>query len=95
MPTFDVCVMFGLVVAPIVWGVMAGINRVLRLYVKNGAWHALLMRLIAIALGAGIGAIAHLAISGVELVMCALMGAGAGALCAFIVKLYKQRAGTT
>lgn len=84
-------VIFGAVVAPIVFAVVGAFQALLRRRLHDRAWYTAAIRLLAVAVGAAVGATVHADLDVPSLRLGVMLGAGAGALSAWIVRALKAK----
>jgi predicted hotdog family 3-hydroxylacyl-ACP dehydratase len=82
---------FGAVVAPIVFAVVGAAQALIRRRMHDRAWYTATIRLLAVAVGAAIGAAIHADLDVPSLRLGVMLGAGAGALSAWIVRALKAK----
>lgn len=89
LPTF---LTLGALAGVSAWGITEGVRRAALKYFPDAAWHTLVLRAVAMLSGAAAGVFGGAPLGIESWRLSFLVGAGAGALCTFIVKLVKGRA---
>jgi len=88
MQTF---VIFGAVVAPLAWAVVEATSKLIKKHMHDAAWYTFAMRMFAVVSGGAIGVFVHTQLGVESWRVGLLLGAGAGALSATIVRQYRKR----